>query len=699
MVFDSSQQAVIDHHGSRVMVLAGPGCGKTRILAERVARARQQHGVAYADMLCLTFTNRAARSMRDRIAARLGELPEGLYVGNLHRFCIRMLHDCGLVSADTAILDEDDAAAFIDSLAGRSGPAWRSEVQAYAADSYMRGHGYPDSLRRRLWFEPDSRHEQAAREYEDFKRSHNLMDFDDCLLWACDALRDSSGPPVPRYSWVQVDEVQDLTPLQMAIVSMLAPAADATVVYLGDEQQAIFDFLGAGADVLSGVRRACGGRIMRLTRNYRSTPGLVELCNSFAAGELGIDPVFLPDPGPPVQPEPDELTLREADSDVRTQAAAALAADYARRYPGQSTAILVRTNAEVFEMHRVLERAAIPHMAVGVADVFRLAAFRMVTAHLTVALNPLRTAEWARILYHTGCVRRADDAAAIVAEMAEAAMTPADWLSSDGMSAVERAVVTIESGGRLEAAALAFLARLLFPSRRGASSQQLLEAFAADAADPTAELQRYLAPMLRARLNAQERLAELRRPDAMRSRLQSRYGELYAHTRQMLACTDASPDNTLSAELEHTYRSLLLAGCIDPIPRWEAVRSLLAGVVTDSVAEPRLREQLEGHLHELSAFNDADIFDRGLAGPLSVLTVHKAKGLEMDNVIVANADAFWGSRLDRARVFYVAFSRARSRLAVFYSGALSPSLASVEDLFEYRSPRESRRLASELMSR
>ena len=166
MNLDPSQRAVVEHRGSRALVLAGPGCGKTHILAERVAREHAVYGTAFSDMLCLTFTNRAARGMRDRIEARLGAVPEGLFVGNLHRFCVRFLHSNGLISPETTIIDEDDAAEFINRSAHMAGATWRSEVQAVAVDRYMQAHAYPERLRRRLWFEPQEQHYRCAEAYD-----------------------------------------------------------------------------------------------------------------------------------------------------------------------------------------------------------------------------------------------------------------------------------------------------------------------------------------------------------------------------------------------------------------------------------------------------------------------------------------------------------------------------------------------------
>ena len=111
--FDPWQQKAIEIRGGQHLVLAPPGCGKTDILTERVVHAHDA-GVAYSDMLCLTFTNRAAKGMAQRIADRTGNpVPDNLYVGNIHRYCSQMLFNLGLVNHNSAIIDEGDVDSII----------------------------------------------------------------------------------------------------------------------------------------------------------------------------------------------------------------------------------------------------------------------------------------------------------------------------------------------------------------------------------------------------------------------------------------------------------------------------------------------------------------------------------------------------------------------------------------------------------
>ena len=108
-IYDKEQLKAIQATGGYYLVLAPPGCGKTDILSERIVRAKQQ-GVDFEDMLCLTFTNRASRGMRDRVKQKVGEDACNIFVGNVHRYCSNFLYTNALVPENSSIIDDDDLA-------------------------------------------------------------------------------------------------------------------------------------------------------------------------------------------------------------------------------------------------------------------------------------------------------------------------------------------------------------------------------------------------------------------------------------------------------------------------------------------------------------------------------------------------------------------------------------------------------------
>ena len=292
---DAQQQHIIELSDTTALVLAGPGCGKTHILARRVFHA--SGSVDYGQMLCVTFTNRAAREMKQRIAGYLGYIPADLFVGNMHRFCLRFLYDNGIIGSDTSVLDEEDQLDYLTTILDDVRPSAITDFLTKAAYLYQKDNDHPEYIIRhpaRLFTDKDH---EAIDAYLKFKRQNRLIDFDDILLQTYTALqqRPSIDYTMTGYRWVQVDEVQDMTPLQLAIVEAVTRRHNRTLVYFGDEQQAIFRFLGAGGRALEVLKEQCRGNILRLRRNYRSPGYLVEMCNTIAADWLGIDHDFLPE--------------------------------------------------------------------------------------------------------------------------------------------------------------------------------------------------------------------------------------------------------------------------------------------------------------------------------------------------------------------------------------------------------------------
>ena len=296
MIPDSGQQQIVALHGCRALVLAGPGCGKTHLLTQRIVHANAAEGIAFSDMVCLTFTNRASREMNSRIKSVLGPTPDELFVGNLHRFCCRFLHTNSLLPPDVGLLDEEDRDTWLSDSLGLKRKYERKQITDLAILLYQQEHDFPTGLRRRLDFTPDQSHIRAASAYRHFKAEHKLVDFDDLLLQTYVALTNHLPHTLAgsNYRWVQVDEVQDLTPLQLAILDLITADGPSTAIYLGDEQQAIFEFLGAGGPALDKIKLRCANNIYRLARNYRSPSYLVKLCNDFAASCLDINPAHLP---------------------------------------------------------------------------------------------------------------------------------------------------------------------------------------------------------------------------------------------------------------------------------------------------------------------------------------------------------------------------------------------------------------------
>ena len=145
---DDNQKAIIDFYGGQGVVLAAPGCGKTDVLSRRIVKAHEEYGVDYHDMLCITFTNRASREMKERIAETIGELPENLYVGNLHRFCINFLARNELIPIDACLIDDTDQVEIIGQILERKPKGYEiKEILNNACLIFEEANSIPPSIR------------------------------------------------------------------------------------------------------------------------------------------------------------------------------------------------------------------------------------------------------------------------------------------------------------------------------------------------------------------------------------------------------------------------------------------------------------------------------------------------------------------------------------------------------------------------
>ena len=501
--FDQWQQEAIEIRGGRHLVLAPPGCGKTDILTERVVHAHEQ-GVEYKDMLCLTFTNRAAKGMAQRIADRTGNpVPDDLYVGNIHRYCSQMLFNLGLVNHNSAIIDEGDVDSIIQEelckrldIKSRSTELMRYQHALWQLTLGMRGEvilhnellhtgamaklcdvlGRPfdedsladiyndiDQLTARysvLYELPAANTMLLAKAYQQYKADNDLLDYDDLLVLAYQYLgvkgsekgvkgseRTNAGNNKKKYSWIEVDEVQDLNALQFALIDLLA-ADDATIVYLGDEQQAIFSFIGAKLETLEALKQRCTGNIHYLHTNYRSPKYLLDLQNDFAVKNLGSRHI-VGVKGSEKGVKGSERTNAENDANPRKEDLCLLnvgdaqlesyyAARFAKRYgdlnPDGRVAILVSTNREADEVSDAMTAQSIEHFKISGTDLFSQPTIRLLLAHLSVLADESVFIAWARLFWGLKVTPTYTAARALMRDLRRAAMLPTDFLLYPGSS-------------------------------------------------------------------------------------------------------------------------------------------------------------------------------------------------------------------------------------------------------------------------
>lgn len=493
---DACQREVIEAQGGFHLVLASPGCGKTQILTERIRRAHDVEGVAYADMLCLTFTNRAARGMLERINANIADSSVGdVFVGNVHRFCSKFLFGNGLIAAESSVIDEDDAISILARYMGEDEYSVLGDFKRrreysviFHLESMMHqiAMGHPKALRtntdcinaddvkamqricsvRGCAFDAAAmvdiynnvetyrdlttadtadygdyqiiqrllRKMQLAQQYHQYKKQNNLLDFHDLLLFTYDALNaDAAQTAYKRYTWVQVDEVQDLNQLQLAIIKLLTARAYRTVMFLGDEQQAIFSFMGAKLDTLTALKQQSACQLHHLSVNHRSPKYLLDIFNTFAAEELHIDPALLPDAGLQLQAPllGNELALLYSETYEHEVRDCVQFVDRLRTmFPESTTALIVNANRDAEDISGELTRRGIGHFKVSGSDLFSSPELKLLFAHLAVLNNEFNFLAWARLVKGVGVYETNASARNFVRALFDRAILPSDLLRS-----------------------------------------------------------------------------------------------------------------------------------------------------------------------------------------------------------------------------------------------------------------------------
>lgn len=481
---DPCQKIVVDLKTGYNLVLAPPGCGKTHILAERVVSAIK-YGVDVKDMLCLTFTNRAARGMKTRIDDALNDksISGNLFVGNLHRYCSSFLYEHKVVSQTSAILDETDTTNIILCLLDRNETDeeldyddknnieelyvlqhyvyqirnYHSEdilldtkgiskkiIQRfcnglgnpYTIDSFIQLYDNLDSLEVPITIRGLYNKLLISKAYEKYKEDKGLNDFDDLLLKAYDFM--SANPTLYKhYKWIQIDEVQDLNRLQLAIVDCLfTNPKEGIILYLGDEQQAIFSFIGAKLSTLDYLKKRCSYNLFHLQSNHRSPKYLLDVFNNYAERELNVDKDLLPNPTLYIKQEPLDLRIETVFWEFEEYKKAV---ELVLSYPKQDkTAIIVPFNKDADEISKLLDDEKISHFKISGKDLFSEPTIQTLFAHFNVIGFETNLMAWSRIMKNLHVYPKYSLAREFVSNLQSLMLCPTDFLYYDNSSYVEQ---------------------------------------------------------------------------------------------------------------------------------------------------------------------------------------------------------------------------------------------------------------------
>jgi DNA helicase-2/ATP-dependent DNA helicase PcrA len=393
----AQREAVLHVHGP-LLVLAGAGSGKTRVLTTRIARLIEVEGVDARRILAVTFTNKAAGEMRDRIGRLLGSDPAGMWVGTFHAIGARMLRASAPLARRTAaftIYDQDDSLAVVKRLMDRHNisPKQFAPRAIHAAISDAKNALVSPDEYERLALDPFARAVAPVyRSLADALELANAADFDDLLVLPVRMLEshaDRLAHYRQRFQYILVDEYQDTNRAQYRLVRLLG-GEHGNVCVVGDDDQSIYGWRGADIrNILDFNKDFPDATVVRLEENYRSTPPILALANvviSVNTGRMGKTLRPTRAGGEPVTVLRALDERDEADSVVNDAMARRASSTAALQL--RDIAVLYRTNAQSRAMEEALRRHALPYRLVGAVRFYDRREIRDLISYLKLVANP-----------------------------------------------------------------------------------------------------------------------------------------------------------------------------------------------------------------------------------------------------------------------------------------------------------------------
>ena len=406
------QREAVTHAGSPLLILAGAGSGKTRVLTHRIAYLLATGRARAGQILAITFTNKAAAEMRERAGALVGDDARRMWVSTFHSACVRLLryeHEAAGLSSSFTIYDAQDSQRLIQMVLKaqdvdikRFTPKMVAARISDAKNELIGPARYADLAGK----DPVSRIVAAAYvEYDKRMRASNALDFDDLIMRTVELLRDN--PLIAehyhrRFRHILVDEYQDTNHAQYVLVRALVgdgsdgvEPAELTVV--GDSDQSIYAFRGATIRNIEEFERDfAGARTILLEQNYRSTQNILSAANAVIARNTGR--------------RAKNLWTASGDGALITLDAADSEHDEARFVVGEidrladagtdwgDIAVFYRTNAQSRALEELLVRQGIPYRVVGGTRFYERREIKDALAYLQVISNPDDTVAARRIL-------------------------------------------------------------------------------------------------------------------------------------------------------------------------------------------------------------------------------------------------------------------------------------------------------------
>jgi len=391
---NTAQQEAVQTMSGPVLILAGAGSGKTKTLTHRIANLIA-NGVLPQEILALTFTNKAAREMRERLAKLLGRensfsfMP---WMGTFHSICVKMLRiEAESVGLDKSfvIYDTDDRLALIKramkELQINDKNVKPKAVEAYISKAKNEGR-MPDEMLADAYYPNQQQMARVYERYEDMRKKADAVDFDDLLLYVARLLRERKDIREKwqnRFKHILIDEYQDTNHIQYEIVKLLVNE-ERNICCVGDDWQSIYSWRGADfTNILNFERDFPGAKVIKLEQNYRSTQNILDAAQKvITKNTQRSDKTLFTKAGKGAP-----ITIWQA-RDEQDEAKWVASTIRKMRRPLSDFAVLYRTNAQSQAFERAFMDYRLPYKLVGGVRFYDRKEIRDIVAYLHLIVNP-----------------------------------------------------------------------------------------------------------------------------------------------------------------------------------------------------------------------------------------------------------------------------------------------------------------------
>lgn len=400
---DKQREAVLDTEGY-VLVFAGAGSGKTKVLTTRIAHLVNGHNVPPENILAITFTNKAADEMRERLTS-MGVNIANMWVSTIHSMCVRILRNSiGRLAGynkNFSIYSEVDKNNVLKRIIADmklDGDKYLKNARFYISDA-KNSDTSPAEFRRRTDIREIETYASIYFAYEEVLKKSNALDFDDLLVKTYHLLDDDEevlSYYANKFRYVHIDEFQDTNKIQLEIARLLC-SVHKNLFAVGDDDQSIYGWRGAEIkNILEFDKCFSGAKIHKLEQNYRSTKSILDLANTIIKGntERVSKTLWTENAGG----DKPEVKIADDESEEARYVATKIKSEIARGAKASDFAVLMRINALSRSFEQEFNTYGIPYKVFGGFKFFERKEIKDLTAYMRLMINPLDDESVLRII-------------------------------------------------------------------------------------------------------------------------------------------------------------------------------------------------------------------------------------------------------------------------------------------------------------